>query len=751
MPELLSPTVLASGQATPEDAIRQDFEDCLKEYQQFDLIVELIQNSLDAIDEARYRKVCSIAGLDPHAEDTVRLWNATVDELLQQDATSYERAANGGMTNVAVWYEEALDTDARREKWWLKLADTFSSTGPGSMSVSQVKERAAEFEQAWSAVAGQLHLGISVSASAAWLEIEDNGIGIDDALVAFTHGFSAKRRRLGQVRRYGVRGSHGWGLTAVLNFADEMTVMSRVEGASPAAYRFAEYPSFIAGDVASPVNQRLIDSDPDWLLLSERLRNLDGATGTHIRVKVAAPQDDNLFGYCLNEERLSFDLISNFLRLYTPIGQVNDYVANPAFHSSRRGDVEVALSVRVAGQLFGPRQVPFSYLKLDEHRDASGNVQVPCYSFKEWMDLSQSSRPSGPSVHVLHREKSGNAVFLLGFELQAARPVFRKIEDSFGETLPGYVDVQGAEVRTIPRGIQFAFSGGMRSEYIARQSTSIWAGYRGIILSESARPTLGRKYILDQRTQIPRAATGPERRYENFRKEIVTLTAEPVGITPAGYTWKRGQLSKAIDDVLAEQIPSADLAIWCTDGSREARVMLLFSELLGRGKFGSFHVLRAHLQDIYDFYFLYRWNAGDGASANLSATLVQQGYAGNDAHGFYRYGIGEFKADGEDLLRDFTPTNDRKKPDTPDLLVCWSFDEDAVGNQNWNVLPVNPGTQEFKLQTHQWIQVGAPGAPISRSRPLAVIALESVLHELVATGSLQDAVVGGGSLPGLHM
>jgi hypothetical protein len=98
MPELLSPTILASGQANPEDALRQDFKDCLKEYQQFDLIVELIQNSLDVIDEVRYRKLCDIAGLDPATEGTVRLWNATVDELLEQDAASYEQAMTGGMT-----------------------------------------------------------------------------------------------------------------------------------------------------------------------------------------------------------------------------------------------------------------------------------------------------------------------------------------------------------------------------------------------------------------------------------------------------------------------------------------------------------------------------------------------------------------------------------------------------------------------------------------------------------------------------
>jgi hypothetical protein len=340
---------------------------------------------------------------------------------------------------------------------------------------------------------------------------------------------------------------------------------------------------------------------------------------------------------------------------------------------------------------------------------------------------------------------------LLGFELQAARPIFRKIEDTFGGNLPGYVDVQGAEVRTIPRGIQFAFSGGMRSEYVARMPTSIWAAYRGIILSESARPTLGRKYILDQRTQIPRAAASPERRYENFRKEIVNLTAEPVGITPAGFTWKRGQLTKAIEDTLAESVPSKDLAVWCTDGSREARVMLLFGELLGRGVFGDFHILRAHLQDIYDFYFLYRWQPGAGASPNLSTTLVQQGYAGHDAQGYYRYGIGEFKADGEDLLQDFDPLNDRKKPDTPDLLVCWTFDEEAVSGRNWNVQPANADLREFGLQTHQWSQVGAPGAPVSRARPLPVIELKSALQELIQTGALQDAVVGGDSLPSLHM
>ena len=160
--------------------------------------------------------------------------------------------------------------------------------------------------------------------------------------------------------------------------------------------------------------------------------------------------------------------------------------------------------------------------------------------------------------------------------------------------------------------------------------------------------------------------------------------------------------------------------------------MLAFADLLGRGLFGDVRVLRAHLQDIYDFAFIQRAELAADSIPRLALadTLSSGGYAMTEGSGrrYLRYGIGEFKASGEALLDDFNVDEPRKAPDTPDLLVCWDFDKTEVEDRPWVVEEVAPDTMEFKGQTHLW----RPLAEVRRDRVLPVIALADLLNVLVS-------------------
>jgi hypothetical protein len=134
---------------------------------------------------------------------------------------------------------------------------------------------------------------------------------------------------------------------------------------------------------------------------------------------------------------------------------------------------------------------------------------------------------------------------------------------------------------------------------------------------------------------------------------------------------------------------------------------------------------------IYDFAFIQRVElAADSIPRPaLTDTLSSGGYAMAEGPRtrYLRYGIGEFKASGEDLLDDFNVDEPRKAPDTPDLLVCWNFDKTEVEDLPWVVEEVAPDTMEFKGQTHLW----RPLAEVGRDRVLPVIALANLLEVLV--------------------
>jgi hypothetical protein len=58
-------------------------------------------------------------------------------------------------------------------------------------------------------------------------------------------------------------------------------------------------------------------------------------------VSLSNPVDTNQLGNTLNN--YGHTKFENLLRLYTPIGQVSDFVLHPAYHTVRRDDVDVEL------------------------------------------------------------------------------------------------------------------------------------------------------------------------------------------------------------------------------------------------------------------------------------------------------------------------------------------------------------------------------------------------------------------------
>ncbi len=170
--------------------------------------------------------------------------------------------------------------------------------------------------------------------------------------------------------------------------------------------------------------------------------------------------------------------------------------------------------------------------------------------------------------------------------------------------------------------------------------------------------------------------------------------------------------------------------------------MMIFAELLSLGAFGDLRLLRVHLQDRYDFGYLLRATLDADAVPHVSVAsrLEQAGYATMDrtTKVYSMYGVGEFKATGEDVFTDFDAREPRKSPDTPDLLVCWSFNTAAVEEQSWSVEQASLMNSEIPGQTHVWLP---GGKEFPRSRPLAIIALESVIQQLVTNDKLASAPV----------
>lgn len=697
----LNDDILASVPTNPLDELRTDIEDTTKEYRPLDLLVELLQNGLDAIDERRYRAICAAAGRNPSDQTTVASWNAAVLEALERDFTAYD-AVGVDPTAMALHYRMLSDTAQRRFAWWRILGDQLQTDG-------------AVLAEAAARVTGRLRIVARVG-DPAWIEIEDNGIGMPDVLQAFIHKQSSKRPSPVRPRRYGVRGNHGWGLTAVLAFSDRVEVLSRIEGAEAQAYAFIGYSSFAAGR-GSIENLRL--GPMARTAFSAQLRGPVGASGTHVRAQVATSEETDVLAYTL--AHFSHAKFERLLRLYTPIGQFNDYVFHPAFHTVRRDDLVIECVSEQGGQEV-PSAPPFDAYRLDEvgalrHQD-----------YKAFVDAGQRENTS---VHTVHRSRIGSNVYLSAADIQDT-DWFHAYEKQLvaGDRLPTSVNEDGEAENAIPRGFIVAFSGGMVSEYLAKEPRGNNGNFRGVVLAETTRPTLGRKHVLDQRTAIPKAAQSHITRYESVRSKTL-IRRQPTGAgTPASARWRRDFIVEAIDAVRQHRPVTADLQVWASPDSAEGRVALAFGELLGRGNMGEFRVLRCHLPDVYDFVFLQRSNQNP-LTARLHA-LVQDGYATYDGstHTYLRYGIGEFKAEGHRLLNDLVPTPGRKNVDTPDLLVCWDFDPAYLEERDWTVNATPREDAEYPLQTHEW------RAPEGRGRSLPVIALGQAITTVVGEGAL---------------
>ncbi|GAA2782091.1 hypothetical protein [Nonomuraea dietziae] len=86
--------------------IRSDLEDSLKEYSEIDLLVELLQNALDAMDERRYRSICAKLAIDSSHPSSIAGWNKTVDDLIQSDYEAFPDRSSG-VSPQAVWQASA--------------------------------------------------------------------------------------------------------------------------------------------------------------------------------------------------------------------------------------------------------------------------------------------------------------------------------------------------------------------------------------------------------------------------------------------------------------------------------------------------------------------------------------------------------------------------------------------------------------------------------------------------------------------
>jgi hypothetical protein len=155
--------------------LREDLEDTLKEYMELDLVVELIQNALDAIDRRRYEAIAVAADRNPDDVETIRRWNAAVTALIEKDVTAYEAA--DGQADRAVLYRTFADDPARRTAWWGALSEQFGAS-------------AADLASAATSFRGRLRVAVRLGPPH-WIEVEDNGVGMMDVLECFRHKASA--------------------------------------------------------------------------------------------------------------------------------------------------------------------------------------------------------------------------------------------------------------------------------------------------------------------------------------------------------------------------------------------------------------------------------------------------------------------------------------------------------------------------------------------------------------------------------
>ncbi|MFQ2167448.1 ATP-binding protein [Aeromonas hydrophila] len=709
--EALEASILASvNSLEPLDILRQDIEDALKEYSIDDLMVELLQNSLDAIDYVRYEEICALGSLNGSDNNIIERWNKCVKNSIEKDFIIYSKCKD--QIEKASYYKDAISSDIRKNSWLEILASDFLCSSEVNI-ISRLKE----------IYSRKFQISISIDRvdnDGVWIEVEDDGIGMPDIIKSFTHKFSSKRNNFKKMKRCGERGSHGWGLSSVLGMSNKIEVISSHKN-NTNSFSFLNYKSFVKGDINSPSNNKLLLESHDINGFSKKI--LQGENGTHIRVKIDNFENNAVFGELLS----NFDVekCKNYLRMYTPIGQVNDYVAHPAYHVVRENDVRISLTTKKNNAIESHVEVPFSHYSL------ANSLKDQYLTYAAFINTASRANTS---VHTIHRAKKGEDYYLSAADIQSADLVKELVEKPLRESnhMPGYMDPNNLFVGNINRGFQFALSGGMKSEFYALPPSRNVAAFRGVILSETAKPTLGRKHVMDQRNSIPRAAQEHVNVYENERQDTLPK-ATPKPSSAKEHKWRREQIEQTIKELKSQPIITDSLNIWSGKESLEAKVMLVFGELLGLGIINNIKVLRCHLNDKYDFYYLSEINKSNIPVCGYLQTLQNSGNADiNENDDYYVYGIGEFKYKGDSVLKEFDQKDPRKSPNVIDLLVCWEFDVSDVTAQGWSSDVVNDQNRVHPAQTHSWKSVEKS----LRDRELAVISLSKLI--LDKTGNDKD-------------
>ena len=165
MPNVEIPLQSLVQQQDATERLATDLEDTLKDYDEKDLIVELLQNSLDVLDEVRYRTLCEIAGLDSSDEETIRIWNRCVDDIVETDYQAFNQLAGDDLGALSVYYQNTSSQEYKTRWWDLLCSENYFNIEDRQL----VENRLQELDP---------QLIIRVSKDNNWIEFEDNGVGM---------------------------------------------------------------------------------------------------------------------------------------------------------------------------------------------------------------------------------------------------------------------------------------------------------------------------------------------------------------------------------------------------------------------------------------------------------------------------------------------------------------------------------------------------------------------------------------------
>jgi hypothetical protein len=184
--------------------------------------------------------------------------------------------------------------------------------------------------------------------------------------------------------------------------------------------------------------------------------------------------------------------------------------------------------------------------------------------------------------------------------------------------------------------------------------------------------------------------------------------------------------------LLLNRVPDNELGTYC-----------LFAELVGRGCVPGYKILYLSGGAIYDAALQFELNLQNPRHLNSSAggstkfavgqALVQERRATREFPSFrwqnpatgQTHLVTEFKVEAEELLRDVQKRRSDKQVQDVNLLVCVTFDEEAIRNLQGALVPVSDAARRFSGVTHELSFAGYT---------LQVICLRTIVEELeVAT------------------